>query len=375
MTDVIIAGAGPAGTIAALVLAQAGVRVTLFDRASFPRHKLCGDTVNPGARAVLRRLGLDHVTAGGLSVKGMVVSGERGVRVIGAYEGECSGVAISRRVLDERLLTAAAAAGVEVQQGVLAQAPLRSDDGRAVTGLEIVGPSGRVDRQTARVTIAADGRSSRIARATDLSATPRWPRRWAFGAIFSGVNGLSAFGEMHVRDRRYLGIAPLPGGYANGCVVTGDRAALRDPDLLMTTIRDDAEIAGRFARARRVSDVAVLGPLAVDVRAAGMPGLLLAGDAAGFIDPMTGDGLRFAFRGGELAALEALRVLDGGWRDAHLRLDVARRSEFAAKWRFNRALRALAASPAAVRAAGVSAALLPPLLRRVIQYAGDVHLT
>jgi flavin-dependent dehydrogenase len=53
--DVLIAGAGPAGAVAATVLARAGARVLVLDRAQFPRPKLCGDTLNPGALAVLRR--------------------------------------------------------------------------------------------------------------------------------------------------------------------------------------------------------------------------------------------------------------------------------------------------------------------------------
>jgi flavin-dependent dehydrogenase len=58
MLDVAVCGAGPAGSIAALVLARAGARVMVFDRAAFPRDKLCGDTLNPGALAILDRLGL-----------------------------------------------------------------------------------------------------------------------------------------------------------------------------------------------------------------------------------------------------------------------------------------------------------------------------
>ena len=85
--DVLIAGAGPAGSIAALVLARAGARVTLVDRARFPRDKLCGDTINPGALAILGRLGLGGVTDGGLRIEGMIVSGGGGVRVVGAYGG------------------------------------------------------------------------------------------------------------------------------------------------------------------------------------------------------------------------------------------------------------------------------------------------
>ena len=58
MYDVIICGAGPAGSVAATVLARGGARVLLLDRARFPRDKLCGDTMNPGTVAILRRLGL-----------------------------------------------------------------------------------------------------------------------------------------------------------------------------------------------------------------------------------------------------------------------------------------------------------------------------
>ena len=114
-----------------------------------------------------------------------------------------------------------------------------------------------------------------------------------------------------------------------------------------------------------VGDVVSLGPLGVDCSGAGAPGLLLAGDAAGFVDPMTGDGLRFAFRGGELAALEALGALSSGRVERrHVHLAQARAAEFASKWRFNRTLRLLVASPGAVRAAGYAATLAPQVLRR-----------
>ena len=115
----------------------------------------------------------------------------------------------------------------------------------------------------------------------------------------------------------------------------------------------------------------ILGPLAVDVQPAAIDGLLLAGDAAGFIDPMTGDGLRFAIRGGELAASAALDALAHGWRDVHARLAAHRRREFGRKWRFNRALRALVASPHAVGVAARAAPLAPSVLRAIISRAGD----
>jgi len=373
MHDVVIAGAGPAGSIAALVLARAGVKVALLDRARFPRPKLCGDSINPGALAVLRHLDISHVTAGGLLLDGMLVSGEGGVRVTGLYGGGRTGIALSREVLDLRLLEAAAQAGAVVEDNIVVQGAALSDDGRMTIGVLTAAPGGVAVQRPARVTIAADGRQSRLARGLRLSHTPRKPRRWAVGSVFSGVTGLSSLGEMHVRRGCYLGIAPLPDGTANACVVTSNTELLKDQDLVLRTMRQDGEVGGRFARAVMLTAPTVLGPLAVDAVASGMPGLLLAGDAAGFIDPMTGDGLRFAFRGGELAAQFALDALEGGLETAHLRLDRARRHEFGAKWRFNRVLRALASSPAAVRAAGLGASLAPPMLAHVISYAGDVQ--
>jgi flavin-dependent dehydrogenase len=129
----------------------------------------------------------------------------------------------------------------------------------------------------------------------------------------------------------------------------------------------------RFAQARMVTTPICLGPLAVDAQAAGAPGLLLAGDAAGFVDPITGDGLRFSLRGAELAARQAIHALEWGFDSAHVKLFEARRREFAAKWRFNRTMRWIVTYPAAIRAAGYGAAILPQLLQHAIRYAGDVH--
>lgn len=368
--DVIIAGAGPAGAIAATVLARAGARVLLLERSRFPRPKLCGDSINPAAASILHRLGLSPVLADGLPVDGMLVSGEGAVRVVGTYPNAVHGVSLTRAVLDARLAAAAVQAGARLEEGVVVRGPLLND-GR-VSGVEVSGGRGLPRQVCAPVVIAADGHFSRVARPLQLSCAAVRPRRWAIGAYFEGVRGLGERGEMHVRDDHYIGVAPVPGGLANACLVSAERSLLRSRHVLVAHLGADPVLRDRFAGSRMVGQPAILGPLAVEARAAGYPGLLLAGDAAGFIDPMTGDGLRFAFRGGELAAREALRALEHGWNEAHLRLGRSRRAEFGRKWRFNRALRALAARPLAVRAASVAARVAPAAVRRVISYAGDV---
>ena len=211
------------------MLARAGLRVRLLERATFPRDKLCGDTLNPGAVALLARLAL-HPADDGLPIQRD--AGHRPGRgpCRGWYPAGVIGRAIRRSVLDHRLLQAAAGAGVAVVDGVRAQEVVMDARGH-VAGVTVGGDRPR--QMGARVVIAADGRSSRLARALGLARYARAPRRWAVGGYFTGVTGMSPRGEMHVRPGRYIGVAPLPDGLTNVCVVTADRAALRDPALLI----------------------------------------------------------------------------------------------------------------------------------------------
>src|SRR5881628_3855807 len=119
MIDVLIVGAGPAGAVAGLVLARAGARVRLVDRATFPREKLCGDTLNPGTLARLRRLGLARpIEDRGVRVTGMRVTGEHGIVVDTPYPGTLAGRALLRRDLDWMLVEHAIAAGCQFEHGV-----------------------------------------------------------------------------------------------------------------------------------------------------------------------------------------------------------------------------------------------------------------
>jgi flavin-dependent dehydrogenase len=144
--------------------------------------------------------------------------------------------------------------------------------------------------------------------------------------------------------------------------------------MLRRELLTDPMLRDRFGCARIIAPPHVLGPLAVDVGQPQLDGLLLAGDAAGFVDPMTGDGLRFAVRGGELAALGVLAALDRGWHDVDRWMARTRRHEFAAKWRFNRTLRAFVSSRAAVRMAEAVAPVAPGLVRAIVRAAGDCAL-
>jgi flavin-dependent dehydrogenase len=229
-----------------------------------------------------------------------------------------------------------------------------------------------------------------------LARHPRRPRRWAIGAYFEGAappdlanpanlnpqnpkhpENLSNFvlGEMHIRSGRYIGVAPIPGDLVNVCLVTesgpADSRFTKPADTLRAALGGEPLLKARFVDARMVSRPTIRGPLAIEAGRAAIDGLLFAGDAAGFVDPMTGDGLRFAIRGGELAALAALDALEHGWEGVHHRLERARQRDFAPKWRFNRALRALVASPIAIRTAAAASRVAPSIVDRLVAHAGD----
>jgi flavin-dependent dehydrogenase len=383
--DVLIVGAGPAGTVAATILARAGARVRIVDRATFPRDKLCGDTVNPGTVARLQHLNMaGDLSERSLRVCGMLVTGERGVTVEGRYPDGQYGLAILRREFDWMLLQHAISGGCEFEPGVMVRRAVL--DGRGpkgkVCGVVSGAPAGETEWR-APVTIAADGRHSTLAFSLGLARHPGTPRRWAIGAYYEnfrpdGMRAPAIFGEMHIRRGRYIGISPVAGGATNVCLVRPSQPAdadLRDPAALLDReLARDPFLRQRAAGARRVTPPIVLGPLAVDATGKSIDGLITAGDASGFIDPMTGDGLGFAIRGAELAAAAALRALEHGWSGIHADLDNDRRHLFRDKWRFNRVLRALVASPRAVEVAAIGARFAPGVMRAVIARAGDCHL-
>lgn len=376
MDDVVIVGAGPAGALAAVVLARAGARVRVFDRSTFPRSKLCGDTLNPGAIALLSKyIDTSSLLARGLPIDGMLLTGPDRVSVRGRYRHGQKACAITRRELDAWLVDRARTAGATVDEGVKITG--LSERAGIANGVVMPSHDGRPLVHPAKLVIAADGRRSSIAFGRSLARHPRQPRRWAIGAYFTGVEELSTLGEMHVRDDGYLGVAPLPEAITNACLVVPHESGtgrMTAPDVLLSDrLHADPDLRRRFARARPIAPPVTLGPMAVDVDVAGAPGLLLAGDAAGFIDPMTGDGLRLAFIGSELAAAVALEVVEGRIpaARAHLDLTARRRRACRAKWRFNRAIRALVAAPRGIAAATMVARVVPSAFEAIIRYAGD----
>jgi flavin-dependent dehydrogenase len=143
--------------------------------------------------------------------------------------------------------------------------------------------------------------------------------------------------------------------------------------MLRARLLADPVLGPRFARAVAATRATMLGPLAIENRAPGCAGLLLVGDAAGFVDPMTGDGIGLALASAEVASAIVAEVLGGtrAARSAHLAYRAALASRIGRKRMFNRAMRGLVGSSRAVALAARAARVWPGAFGAAIRYAGD----
>ncbi len=337
--EVIVVGGGPGGSATATLLAEAGHRVLLLDKASFPRHKACSEYVNPDGARLLRELGVgdEVLDAGAHRMEAMLVHAPGGKRFLADFAGSEPGRAalgLSRYKLDHLLLQRAVAAGVEVRQRAHVRDVLR--DRGWVVGVEAT--VGSV-RQTirARLVVGADGHHSAVTRCLGLDATMRWPRRTGLVAHYRRVTGLDDRGEMHVARHGYAGLAPLEDGLTDVALVA-DAAAVAARDGTLEHFFEEGlaripEVETKLSGAERVGGIRGIGPMAHRARRVAGDGFLLVGDAASFLDPFTGEGIYEALRGARLAAPVASAALRAGDTSARALAPyrVARRRAFTAK--------------------------------------------
>lgn len=350
--EVIVVGGGPAGAATAWALAREGADVLVLDRATFPRDKVCAEYLSPQASRILSDMGvLEDVEASGPAhLAGMRLRAPNGLIVDGEFAANHGfrafrdkGLAIRRTILDEIVLRGARNAGARVEEGVRVADVTRDDSGR-VTGVTGIGVDGAPFSRRGRYVVGADGLRSVVARRLRLVKPNRvWPRRIALVAHYTGVQGVTDMGEMHVDYDGYFGIVDVGGGIMNVAVVVpmerakqlgDDRAA-----FLENWIASRPHLAPRFVGAKRITPVRTTGPFATTSRRGWAPGAAVVGDAADFFDPFTGEGIYAALRGGELLApylLDALRRPVSDESRILKGYDAARKREFGGKWKLER---------------------------------------
>ena len=290
MFDVAVIGAGPAGAAAALsaLRARPGCRVLLVDRSDFPRDKACGDGIAPHALDELARLGVADVLAEAVPVRRLVLVSPRGTRATHVM-GRPTYV-VPRNVFDARLVSAAVARGAVFERRTV----------RALSDVD------------ARVIVGADGANGVVRR---LLGVPRQPDATVAVAVRGYVDQPAAApDQVIVMDGRdwpaYAWRFDTGAGTSNvgfGMLLPSLRAQPRGRDALHERL---VELLPSAAGARHLRSHHL--PLSTG-RPLQPPGrVLLAGDAASLVNPLTGEGIYYALLSGRLAGLAAVSDGDPG---------------------------------------------------------------
>ena len=347
--EVLVVGAGPAGSAVAAALAARGRDVLLVEARAHPRTKACAEYASPRIVEELRRLGLadGDWQADALPLSGMrVIRGDDAVD-IGYHDerGPRNAWGLERTRFDATLARHAVASGARLMEhtslvdigwrggvggigGQVVRATLRTPEGRR--GVRC------------RWLVGADGARSRVSQALSVERRVGMPRRIGLVAHYEGVADLVEHGEMHVGPGWYVGLAPLAADRLNvgmALPLDGDRRPAEE--RFTDAIEGIPAVAQRLKGRKRISPIIGASPIGHRVRRSAGPGWVLIGDAAGFIDPFTGEGIYRALRSARAAA-EALVELDDA---ASARYLAARRSAFAAKDALTWLVQGMLASP------------------------------
>jgi menaquinone-9 beta-reductase len=320
--DVIVVGAGPSGATAAYYLAQAGLDVLLLEKSRFPRDKVCGDGLTPRAVKSLVAMGVDvSEEAGWLRNKGLRVIGG-GMRLelpwpeLSSYPGY--GLVRARASLDETLARRAQATGAKLLENTMVTGPVLDDDGRIV-GVDVKA-DGEERTYRSRVVVAADGNSSRLSIAMGLRKRDDRPLGVAVRTYYTSPRHdddyLESWLDLWDGDRLLPGYGWIFGmgdGTSNvglGLLNTSDAFGNTDYRALLARWLKSMPEEWGYVEENRTEPVrgAAL-PMGFNRTPHYYRGLLLAGDAAGMVNPFNGEGIAYAMESGEILARVVAQAL------------------------------------------------------------------
>jgi len=366
LCDVAVVGGSLAGSAAAAALARGGAAVVVLEKALFPRPKICGSFLSSEAAPVLTRMGALEAlrTAGAETIHRFALVKRDGRRVEADLPAPV--LSLSRMRLDALAAAAAGRQGARFRFDTV----VRSVDGSLRETFRVTSAGGDL---AARVVLGAWGRFSPLDGRLGRGFFRREPSLFGFGKQLVGDGSrLAGRAVLHLFAGGYLGLSPVEGGAVNLAALATPAvaaAAHHDFDELLSRLRRespslDADLAGLAPGSGPVlvSEPVHLGPhgaLAGDV--------LLAGDAAGVIDPYTGTGMALALLTGEAAAPPILEFLAGrldavGLRRAHA---AAYRRVARARFLWSRVFRSVFYGGVASRFVGPGAAPLARLAARL----------
>ena len=311
--DVIVAGAGPAGSSASIHLAQSGLRVLLVEQKKFPRAKLCGEFISPECERHFKNLGVADAMncSGPAKLTETVFYSARGHRVAipSTWFGGSSAFGLSRAVMDNVLLRRAQHCGVTVLEGSSINEPIRS--GSKVLGVKVK-TGGEECEYRAPVTIDATGRARILTRKLDTGERRSKPTLIAFKVHLQNTRVAQNTCEIYFYPEGYGGLSSIEGDVSNLCFITSAQAVKRyysNPEVIVReTVMKNRRAADTLEYAQPASEwLSASWERFGRQQPSPAKGLLAIGDSAAFIDPFSGSGMLMAFESGELAADVILR--------------------------------------------------------------------
>jgi menaquinone-9 beta-reductase len=321
--DVIIVGAGPAGSTTAYYLAQAGLDVLVLDKATFPREKVCGDGLTPRAVKALVQMGIPTEEQGWLKNKGLrVIGGGRRLELdwpeLTSYPGY--GLVRTRSDFDETLARHAQAAGARLEEGVTVTGPVMDERTGRIVGVTTEQKNGDRTTRAGRVVIAADGNSSRLSVAMGLRKRDDRPLGVAVRTYFKSPRHeddyLESWLDLWDGDRLLPGYGWIFGmgdGTSNvglGLLNTSEAFGKTDYRVLLNKWLEGMPAEWGYTEENRTEPVrgAAL-PMGFNRTPHYYNGLMLVGDAGGLVNPFNGEGIAYAMESGEILARTVAQAL------------------------------------------------------------------
>jgi geranylgeranyl reductase family protein len=339
--DVIVVGAGPAGSTAATLLARAGIDVLLLEKSTFPREKVCGDGLTPRGVKQLHALGIDTSGDGWIRNRGLrVVGGDITIELPWPTLAEFPdfGVVRPRRDFDDMLATLAVKAGARMRTATTVTGPVIDEKSDRIAGVDAnaTDEAGAVRRFSAPLVIAADGVSARVALGMGVNKRDDRPLGVAVRRYYRSPRADDDHLESHLElwdrvDQRNPKLLPgygwifgLGGGTVNvGLGMLNSSRAFGKTDyraLLRTWLDGTPEEWGL----REENAIGNIGGAALPMGFNRTPhydrGLLLIGDAGGVVNPFNGEGIAYAMESATIAVDAVLQATGrtGAAREAAL---------------------------------------------------------
>lgn len=327
--DVAVVGGGLAGCSAAITLAQQGKQVALLESKGYPHHKVCGEFLSPECLHYLDDLGVMPALRElqPAPVHTVAISTPDGTR----WETHLQGLSISRYRLDHLLAEHVRSLGVDLQTNTTVT---RIDgDLKGSFRLEARSTSGEAEFQ-AKAVIAAHGKRSGLDRALNRRFLNRQQPFTGLKAHFYG-SPLSGRVELHTFPGGYCGLGEVEDGLTNVCLLVRTEVFQRvgNIETFIAWMRAQNPQLERWFRTARLAGNGwrSISQIPFVTKSVVEGDILMAGDAAGLITPLTGDGMSMALRGGQMAAQFVCQYLDGQLNAEQLR------QHYAVEW--NRAFR------------------------------------